>query len=105
MQQMCGRMVASDVAPPRGRDARDDVAELDLAGERPERGRAAVDLPHVVDIHAPLGTSRADYLAAIRDLAPGFGVERRAAKNPRDARIAEPAYGHHVRLHVDGVVA
>ena len=85
VQQVRGGVIPLGVTAAIARDARASLAELHFTGDLAERGSPPVNLADLVDIDAP---AFALYLAAIRDLAARFGVERCLAQHYRYSSVA-----------------
>src|SRR6185312_6265972 len=102
LQQMRRRVVSLRVPSTVARHARDGTAESEGPAQRPERGRTALHLLHVVDVHTP---AVADDFAAIGDLAAGFGVEWRLLQQHGDAAAGEVLDCRHFGFGLDHVVA
>jgi hypothetical protein len=99
---MRGRVIPFRVAPPVAGHSRDDVAEVEGAGDSPDRRRPPFDLADFVDVDAP---AFADDFSLIGDLAAGFGVERRFAQQHRDPPAVEMPNGRRLRFDLDRVVS
>jgi hypothetical protein len=95
----CGSARCRAAAPSgRGRAPAEGDGALELA----QRGRAALDLAHLVDVDAP---ALPDDLAAVADLAAALGVERRLAEEHGHAAAVEPAQRGDLRLDRHRLVA
>ena len=101
--QKVGRgVIPFRIATPVARDDGSRLPKVYFPGDFAERGDAAVDPAHFVDVDAP---TFALNLAAIGDLATGLDVEWCFAQHYGDASIGKVSFGNDFSIYVEGIVA
>src|SRR6266581_2973126 len=102
MEQVRRGVIALGIAPPIARNDRARLAQLHFSRGLAERGDAAINLAHLVDVDAP---SFALDLATVGDLATRLDIKRRLAQHYGDASVGKISLGDDVGADLERIVA